>query len=382
VLPLAALAAFGSTFWIVAIRGAVGAVERTAPAAFPTWLRESTLMLPLYVFAVLAALTLALRWFGGNHNRPRMRGTRATVATFLLVVAATTLVATAVLVANAVYDYQLQATHLAAMNATHEPCNLVCVASQKHDAFILQARAIGFGAILILASNLVLLGLLVAFRGGRLNLTSTRPATPKPARFTNTDKFLLAGLLGTALVHATTVPDQLSTWPAAGIALLLLVIAQTDTALLYLLRLRTAQYALTAAVTAIPLLVWLYTHTAGLPLGPHAGNPQPLGLTDTALALLEATTLTVALTALHTHRHPKTTQATQATHATSTTGTPQHAARLALAGIIATAAIGLAGGLGLLAVTTTPSHTQHTQHNGPPTIVFGSTLKSANPDGR
>jgi len=370
VLPLAVVAAFGSTFWVIAIRGAVGSIERVIAAPFPTWLRESTLMLPLYVFAVLGALTLALRWFRNDRQR-----VRATVATFLLVTVAVSVVATAVLLANAIYDYHIEAVHLKVMNATHGPCNAACVAQQASDAFGVQQRAVVYGSVLVLVTNLVLLGLLVAFRGGKLDIASVRQASKRASararRFDNVEVFLLAGLLGAAVVHATVVPEQLSRWPAGGIALLLLTVAQVDVALLFLLRLRSVQYVATAVVSAVPLLVWLYSRTAGLPFGPEAGVRQPIGLTDAMVAALEAATLVVAVVAL---RSRESQQASRPERS-------QHAARFALAGVLAVSALGLAGGMGLLAASGPPSHAQHVSHNGPPTIVYGSNVKSVNPNG-
>jgi len=358
VLPLAVVAALGSTFWVVSVRGAVGAIERTTSDPFPAWVRESTLLLPLYVFAVLGALTLALRWFGSSSRRGRV-----TAATFLLVVGAVSIIGAVVLTANAVYDYQLQSAHLVAMNATHGPCNAVCVSSQLHDAYVLQVRAVVLGSLLILVSNLVLLGLLVGLRGGRLDIASSRRGAARVARFDNIELFLVTGLLGAAVIHATAVPEQLSRWPAAGIALVLLVVAQVDAALLFLLRLRSAQFLATAVVSAAPLLVWLYSRTVGLPFGPAAGIPEPVGVTDAAVAVLEAATLAVAVLAL-TSRRP-------ARQAGS-----QHSARLALAGLVAVTAVGVAGGA-IAAATGQPSHSDHTGHRGPPTVVVGSTVDTA-----
>jgi len=370
VLPLATVAAFGSTFWIVSVRGAVGAIERTSDP-FPAWLQESTLLLPLYVFAVLGALTLALRWFGRGRQR-----TRTTGATFLLVVGAVTVVGAAVLIANAVYDYQLQSTHLVAMNATHGPCDAECVTTQLHDASVLQLRAVGLGSLLVLVSNIVLLGLVVAFRGGRLDIASARraagPGSGRVGRFGSVDLFLIAALLGAAVVHATVVPELLGPWPAAGIALLLLTVAEVDAALLFLLRLKSAQYLATAVVSALPLGVWLYSRTLGLPFGPSAGDPQQIGLTDAALAVLQAATLVVAVAALRSRRAHRT---------AASQSTSQHAARLALAGVLAVTAVGITGGLGLLAATGQPSHATHNGHSGPPTVVVGSTIRDVAPTG-
>ena len=84
VLPLAVVMAYADGFWMMSLRGAVGAIERTEEP-FASWLRESTLVLPVFVFAVLGALTLALRWFG-----PALRRTRTVLTAALLIVAAGT----------------------------------------------------------------------------------------------------------------------------------------------------------------------------------------------------------------------------------------------------------------------------------------------------
>ena len=71
VLPFAVVLAYVNGFWVTALRGAVGSTERTT-APFTSWLRDSTLLLPLFVLAVLVALTLAMHWFGpSGHSWPR-----------------------------------------------------------------------------------------------------------------------------------------------------------------------------------------------------------------------------------------------------------------------------------------------------------------------
>ena len=75
VLAFAAVMAYADGFWMVALRGAVGSIQR-AQEPFTTWLRESTLVLPVFVFAVLGVLTLAMRRFG-----PELRTTRSVLLT-------------------------------------------------------------------------------------------------------------------------------------------------------------------------------------------------------------------------------------------------------------------------------------------------------------
>ncbi|NUR09198.1 MAG: hypothetical protein HOQ22_01530 [Nocardioidaceae bacterium] len=161
VLLLGPVATFGSEFWVVAIRGAVGAIQR-AQGPFGDWLRESALTLPVYLTAVLAALTWAGRRQGARQQRVR------DVALALGVVAlATTAVTAVVLAVNAVVDYRLQATLLVTMSS-HGTCTGGCLAAGQRSAALLQARAVGLGTLATLVSNLALLGTVVLLRGGRL----------------------------------------------------------------------------------------------------------------------------------------------------------------------------------------------------------------------
>src|SRR5262245_52717400 len=64
----AVVIAFGDGFWVTSVQGAVGSIERNDPP-FSRWLRDSTLMVPLFFLAVLAAILLGRRWFAGNRSR-------------------------------------------------------------------------------------------------------------------------------------------------------------------------------------------------------------------------------------------------------------------------------------------------------------------------
>jgi hypothetical protein len=156
-------------FWLTSIQGAVGAIERVQ-TPFASWLRTSTLMLPVFVVAVLAGLALARRRFG-----PALRTTRKVIAAALLVVAAGTMVGTAELSVSAAYDYHLQSQHLDLIHATHPAahdhaggdCTGLCAA--KRATLALDARAVGYGTAAVLGSNVVLVAWVLAMRGGRLD---------------------------------------------------------------------------------------------------------------------------------------------------------------------------------------------------------------------
>jgi hypothetical protein len=174
VVPLAVVLAYADGFWMIALRGSVGSIERTQEP-FASWLRESTLTLPIFILAVLAALALA-GWL-----KPLMPGWRRLVATALLVVAAGTVVGVAELTVSSAYDYRLQSAQLkekAALGSTGSTGSMGSMggtsAEQQHASAGLQMRAVGYGSGILLVTNLALVGWVVAMRGGRLNVRSTR----------------------------------------------------------------------------------------------------------------------------------------------------------------------------------------------------------------
>jgi hypothetical protein len=165
VIPLAVAMAYADGFWMMSLRGAVGSIERTQEP-FATWLRESTLTLPVFALAVMGALTLAARRFG-----PVLRKPKTVVATALLVVAAGTLVGIYEVATSSAYDYSLQSAQATLMSSMG---SMGSAAQQDRASLGLQVRAVGYGSGILLATNLVLVGWVVAFRGGRLNVRTTR----------------------------------------------------------------------------------------------------------------------------------------------------------------------------------------------------------------
>jgi hypothetical protein len=189
-----------TSFWMQSLAGADGAIERSQEP-FNSWLRDTALLLPLFVLAVLGVFALAHRKFG-----PQIAGAKAVIATAVGVVLAGSLVGVATLSANAAYDYRIQSrvlqeahfnhstaltgetatvhssdfghTHLASENA----CDGICVAKRQ----TLQTHIKGVklvGGYLGL-TNLVLVGWILAARGGRIESVSRRrrrsltPAVP------------------------------------------------------------------------------------------------------------------------------------------------------------------------------------------------------------
>src|SRR5262245_39353253 len=186
VLPLGIMLAFANGFWIVVLRGAVGAIERTS-APFSTWLHESTLLIPVYVAAVLVAFLLAQRWFG-----PRPRSLRAVGGTIATVAGAASLAGTLLLAFSSWYDYRLQATDLEHMSAAHPGCDSSCLTQRIHATVALEIKALWIGLLLMLLTDLVLIALLLAFRGGVLVL-AREPRAAKTPRVSDARLVLAAG---------------------------------------------------------------------------------------------------------------------------------------------------------------------------------------------
>jgi hypothetical protein len=178
VVVLAGLMALGDGFVLTSIQGAVGAIER-AQHPFAFWVRTSALMLPVFVLSVLVALAVARRLVG-----PALRTPAKVVVAALLIVLAGSAVGTGEMVVSAAYDYQLQSAQGGMrmdMTVPVDPssCTGVCAAQQSQ--FDLDQRAARLGSVLVLGSNLLLVGWVLALRGGRLEQTRPggrrRPAT-------------------------------------------------------------------------------------------------------------------------------------------------------------------------------------------------------------
>ena len=286
--------AYADGFWMVTLRGAVGAIERTQEP-FDGWWRESTIVLPLYVLAVLGALTLAKRWFG-----PVLRTTRAVLVTALMVALAGAVVGIAELVTSSMLDFSLQSAQLAMMDQMHGICVDSCLPAAEQSTLAALTRAVLYVGAFLLVTNVVLVGWVVAMRGGRLRVARLQPDTgtlPAADRQIDLVRLLLvAGLIASAHIHAAVIPEHLSEWPAAGGFFALLTIAEIAVAAA-LLAAQPRRLAVIAAVvvSAGPLLVWLYSRTLGLPFGPDAGIPEAVGIPDVVCCALEIGTLIAAV---------------------------------------------------------------------------------------
>lgn len=344
VIPLAAMMAYADGFWMVSLRGAVGAIERTQEP-FASWLRESTVLLPVFVVAVIAAVTLALRWFG-----PVLAGRKAFLATALLVAAAGTLAGTVTLAVSEAWDYALQHD---LMGTLHHASSIQSAEQLDQASLGLQLAAFGYGVCLLVVTNLVVTGWTVAIRGGRLDVSRQQKATPgrtmrrvraRRARTGATDlsamdlRQMLAAvaLFGCAAIHLAVIPDHLDHWPVASAFFLALAMAEIACGVLLLGRAGLSVLVAVAAAAVVPLALWVWSRTSGLPFGPNSNVPEPVGLADVAAGLLELGTLVIAVVLLRARRGGTVRRAGRM-------ATSAHLRALAVVGAIAVGFLGVAG---------------------------------------
>jgi hypothetical protein len=185
IILFAAVITYVNGFWVTSLQGAVGALQRNEPP-FQRWLRDSTIMLPIYAAGILVAVLLARRWVGRS-PRAVVRGASAAV----LIIAVCTIVGIAEVANSAAYDYRLQTANIDSMHemnhtgnpdtgtpapgiaetatpadASADGCVGVCAA--KESTLGLHIRAVTRASALMLITNVLLVGWLLAVGGERL----------------------------------------------------------------------------------------------------------------------------------------------------------------------------------------------------------------------
>ncbi|HEY7101681.1 MAG TPA: hypothetical protein VH573_08585 [Mycobacteriales bacterium] len=186
VVVLAVVMAAADGFIVTSIQGAVGAIQR-AQSPFASWTRDTAIMLPIFVVAVMWAFTRAHQKHGLTSRA--MQSWRRVVTTALLIVAAGTAVGIVHTVVNAGIDYRLQSQQLQQTALTHghahdavgsagttsnSPYSDSGWTSEQRQTMAVDVKAAGLGSGLILAANVILVGWVVAMRGGRLDMVPSR----------------------------------------------------------------------------------------------------------------------------------------------------------------------------------------------------------------
>jgi hypothetical protein len=101
-------------------------------------------------------------------------------------------------------------------------------------------------------------------------------------------------LLGAAVIHAAQAPSHLAEWWAAGVVFVALAAAQAMLGVAAAAGADRRVWRLAQAVSLAVIGLWAISRTVGLPVGPEAGEPEPVGRADLAAVALEAATVLAA----------------------------------------------------------------------------------------
>jgi hypothetical protein len=155
----------------------------------------------------------------------------------------------------------------------------------------------------------------------------------------------VACLLGADAIHTAVIAEHFTEWWAEGAFFVALSVVEGGLAAALLLgpARPTCQAAVLASVGTIA--VWAWSRTTGLPIGPEAGYPEPVGRADVVATLLEAITALALVPVILPNR--------LATRPPVGVGCARRSIAAAVAAIALTTAFGLAGA---------NDHTHHTDH--------------------
>jgi potassium-transporting ATPase KdpC subunit len=105
-------------------------------------------------------------------------------------------------------------------------------------------------------------------------------------------------LLGGAAIHVAVVPEHLEEYLPFGLFFIVVGAVQVAMAAAVLLRPSRRLFRAALALSVGLPGLWLLSRTAGLPIGPHPGQPEAIGIPDLICTGLEAVTALVLLVLL------------------------------------------------------------------------------------
>lgn len=114
-----------------------------------------------------------------------------------------------------------------------------------------------------------------------------------------TSALQLASLsMGAAVVHFAVIAQHLDEWWLTGLFFIAVAVFQLLWALLVVLRPSALVYAAGAVVNALVVVTWIVSRTTGVPVGPEAGEAEPVGFPDVLATAFETLIVVLALALL------------------------------------------------------------------------------------
>jgi hypothetical protein len=105
----------------------------------------------------------------------------------------------------------------------------------------------------------------------------------------------IACLLGAQFLHWSVIDQHAREWSASGNFFFLLALAEGAMTVLILARLRPWVAAAAIAVSVLPVCIWLWDRTLGLPFGPTKGVRGTIGRSDVLSVVFEIITVVALL---------------------------------------------------------------------------------------
>jgi hypothetical protein len=182
--------AYADGYLLVALTGAVGSIQRTNHP-FSAWLEESAVLVPIMILAQLLAMRLVRRRTG-----PALKSGKAVLGAAAAIAVACSVIGFAAIGVSTAYDYHLQTRLIvfeesidnvngvplvpAGSTVARGNCNsMIC--SQERLSLATDLRGVAISAPILIVGNIVLLGLLLAYFGGRLGVPERRKTKPATA---------------------------------------------------------------------------------------------------------------------------------------------------------------------------------------------------------
>jgi hypothetical protein len=101
----------------------------------------------------------------------------------------------------------------------------------------------------------------------------------------------VACLIGAQLLHWSVIDQHAKEWPASGNFFFVLALVEGVLTVLVITRLRPWVAATTIALSALPVMIWTWDRTLGLPFGPTAGVRGTIGRSDVMSVVFELLTI-------------------------------------------------------------------------------------------
>jgi hypothetical protein len=108
---------------------------------------------------------------------------------------------------------------------------------------------------------------------------------------------------GAALIHLAVTPDHWREWLLSGLFFAGVTIFQLGWAAAVLRSAHRSVLGFGVVVNVAVITMWIVTRTSGLPFGPHADVPEPLGPAGILTALLELVVVVAAGWGMLPHEH-------------------------------------------------------------------------------